>query len=1280
MSKLLKPSALRAIISELNDILAEYANRYSVISQNTKSQKKIIKSAFENSCEKSSDKAKAEIKLQEKSFLDQKHKLEKDTQSQQYTIAASYDEKIAKINQTFAETSETTRRYSAEAISEKRHEHDTEVDSLKAETEKVLSLLGEHLKMCEDIAPLLKQFDYYKEPKDKVKDLLESTDEVDSQKVLSKYDTSEDYERLNELTSINETLISKLNQSKISKLFVKINPVLIYILIVAFFGAIAFAGYKTQLNALNLKNSAIGGIIGIISFSIIHLFYKINTTKKLLSIAQDTAEIQSIYELCKSCEQASLQVRTIKEGEKLASFRQLEENKISSEIQALDQDKENELQTLRTTMQDELNEQKEEAAAELNKLAENEQQALEELEAQTETEMAKFQKQYETSLNNILSSEASEMDELNNSWQQKWFESLERFEELHQASLKNEKSLFPSWNEALRDWLPPTSFSGAIPFGQLQMDLTKELIIPQENCLDLKEGVPFAIPALLEFPEQGSLCVSTKDEEDRKAAIHLLQNTVLRTLMTLPPGRARFNFIDPLSLGETFAGFMHLNDYKEDLTGGRIATNSRQIEKQLTDLNEHMEIVIQKYLRNEFQSINEYNEKVGEIAEPYRFLIITDFPVNFSEESVKRLISILKSGAKCGVYVIMHRDTKHRIPGEFSKSEIEDNLVFLEYLFTDLDWRNSGFRMADFTMESFPEPGTMNDIIKKIGAASIDATRVEIPFSKVQTSDLWQQKSANDLSAAIGLSGAKNQLLSFGHGTSQHCLIAGKTGSGKSNLMHVMICNLALNYSPDELEFYLIDFKKGVEFKAYATANLPHAKAIAIESDREFGLSVLRKIDADLQERGELLRKAGAQNIVQYRKTTGNLMSRILLIIDEFQEIFVEDDMIAQEASLLLDRIVRQGRAFGMHVILGSQTLAGSYSLPRATMGQMTIRIALQCSESDSYVILSESNNAARLLNRPGEAIYNDQAGLPEGNNPFQAAYMPESEKDTVLEQIKNAGDGRKPYVFEGNIPADIRNSKTLNELATRTGSLKLVLGEPNAIRDSQSLSLENMPGQNVLITGQKEEAALSSFTSMILSAAKQIDKEKLDLYIFDGSGSDLSREDYFFNLFEKISTNYTYIKPATAEAAVKDIHENKDGASDKTILIFILGLHRFRKLKNEDNFSWDDNKKSAGSLLGEILSDGPSQNIHTVCWVDSWNSFNRMAPRKALNDYVHRILFQMSQSDSISLIDNSDASKLGLHTAILFDDQSGEAIKYRPFSLPNQLQLKELSMNKKTR
>ena len=169
-------------------------------------------------------------------------------------------------------------------------------------------------------------------------------------------------------------------------------------------------------------------------------------------------------------------------------------------------------------------------------------------------------------------------------------------------------------------------------------------------------------------------------------------------------------------------------------------------------------------------------------------------------------------------------------------------------------------------------------------------------------------------------------------------------------------------------------------------------------------------------------------------------MPRTLLLIDEFQEFFVEDDGVSQEAALLLDRIVRQGRAFGIHVILGSQTLGGAYTLARATLGQMVIRIALQCNETDAHLIMDDDNPAPRMLTRPGEGIYNDQAGALAANSPFQVVWLPEDERNAILDQVaaRAAGGGPTmpppPIIFEGNAPADVRDNTALAGVARASG------------------------------------------------------------------------------------------------------------------------------------------------------------------------------------------------------------------------------------------------------
>ena len=442
---------------------------------------------------------------------------------------------------------------------------------------------------------------------------------------------------------------------------------------------------------------------------------------------------------------------------------------------------------------------------------------------------------------------------------------------------------------------------------------------------------------------------------------------------------------------------MHLGDYHELLVTNRIWTEAQHIEQRLTDLTEHMENVIQKYLRNEFETIEEYNTMAGEVAEPFRILVVANFPTNFNDAALRRLISIVNSGARCGVYALIIYDTKLGLPSGFQLKELENPCVHMIWKEGRLHVARAEFRPVSPRARRTPGAGTIlancctrSAMPRAMPTGSKCRSRSSLP----SPTSTGASTAARGSTSRLGRAGAtKLQHLKLGKGTSQHVLTAGKTGSGKSTLLHALITNGALRYSPDQLELYLIDFKKGVEFKVYAAMDLPHARVIAVESEREFGLSVLQRLDVELKERGEIYRAARVPRPGRLSRMPGREvpMPRVLLVIDEFQEFFVEDDKIAQEVTLLLDRLVRQGRAFGMHVILGSQTLGGQYSLPKATLGQMAVRIALQCSEADAHLILSEDNTAARLLTRPGEAIYNDANGMMEGNNLFQVVWLPTS-------------------------------------------------------------------------------------------------------------------------------------------------------------------------------------------------------------------------------------------------------------------------------------------------
>src|SRR6185369_9356133 len=227
-----------------------------------------------------------------------------------------------------------------------------------------------------------------------------------------------------------------------------------------------------------------------------------------------------------------------------------------------------------------------------------------------------------------------------------------------EAANATAEKLFPPWPQLANKWTPPAHFSQAAKFARLEIDVQKLAeAVPKDQRLAIPGPARFSVPLLLAYPEQGSILFETTNS-GREEILGGLNNLILRLLSTAPPGRLTFTVIDPVGLGQSFSGVMHLSDYAEHLINSRIWTQTPQIEHRLADLNEHMEKVIQMYLRNEYATIAEYNEQAGTIAEKYHFLVVADFPVNFSEIAAKRLMSIASSGARCGVFTLIHWDRR----------------------------------------------------------------------------------------------------------------------------------------------------------------------------------------------------------------------------------------------------------------------------------------------------------------------------------------------------------------------------------------------------------------------------------------------------------------------------------------------------------------------------------------------------------------------------------------------------------------------------------------------
>jgi S-DNA-T family DNA segregation ATPase FtsK/SpoIIIE len=903
------------------------------------------------------------------------------------------------------------------------------------------------------------------------------------------------------------------------------------------------------------------------------------------------------------------------------------------------------------------------------------------LEEESAAALAALSREHEDRMRELTESRASRVEKQLADNRARWEEAEASWKETVPplfASITSAEAVgetFPDWSDSTwQAWTPPERLRDSVPFGRLSVDLEAACdALPRGERFVLPGPRTFSLPMLLQFPEAGSLLIETGRSCGESVA-GALNGLILRLLAGSPAGRLNFTILDPVGLGQNFAGVMHLADYEDSLINKRIWTQSAEIDQRLSDLNKHIEKVIQLHLRNEYPTIREYNEQAGNIAEKYHFLVIADFPVNFSESALRNLVNIAVSGARCGVYLLIHWDRRHEVP-RFVLDELRRNSIRLTASKSGFELEGFSGQGTQLSLESAPAPDVMTNFLHKVGVGWKDSNRVEVPFSRItpSASEVWSLDTAEELRVPIGRAGAaKLQYLAIGKGTRQHALIGGKTGSGKSTLFHVMITNLALWCSPEQVEFYLVDFKKGVEFKAYATHKLPHARVVAIESDREFGLGVLQRVDEELRRRGDLFRKLGVQNLAAYRKASGQPLPRTLLLIDEFQEYFVEDDRIAQEANVLLDRVVRQGRAFGIHVVLGSQTLGGAYTLARATMGQMVIRIALQCNEADAQLIMDDNNPAPRFLTRPGEGIYNDMAGAVEGNSPFQTVWLSEEDRDERLAEIRArareaSASTPAPFVFEGNAPAHLEDNAALAALLRVpkvAAAPRIWLGEPNAIKGPTEVAFPRQSGSHLLIVGQAEEPILAMMAGGLLALSTQLPRDARFVWL-DSSPSDSPSQAYLQRLRSALPQDVTFVRPGDVAEALGKLKE-KD--AETTAFLFIPALQNFKKLRQEEDFGFSLDEEASASpakIFGELLTEGPAQGVHVIAACDTYNNVMRFVGRKPLTEFERRVLFQMNANDSASLIDSPKAGGLGLHRAVLYNGHEGSLEIFRPYALP---------------
>lgn len=662
--------------------------------------------------------------------------------------------------------------------------------------------------------------------------------------------------------------------------------------------------------------------------------------------------------------------------------------------------------------------------------------------------------------------------------------------------------------------------------------------------------------------------------------------------------------------------------------------NKDKIHLLLTDIGEIIHKVSTEFL-GVHKSLFEYN-----LAEkksiPHHFIFIDDFPNSLDTRSIEMLYDMISrdNARNAGVYIFINYNSNTEMPrgyeinkfknkclsarlssnGDISFNnypvDIEGNIIKLEPEYT-LPIANKVINIINSAKEEVDTTLTLDLWIKELAInkqiwKSSTLTGIDVPIGFLPNQKKFNFYIANDLD------GRCNDFFA---------LIAGKPGSGKTVLLHNIIVNSCMKYSPNELTLYLADFAEGASFSIYK--NLPHVKALMLANNKEYALRILLDLVNEAKNRSRLYQKAQSKygkqitTLSVYRQVTGEELPRILLVMDEFHFLFNTTDEISIRAKEELCNGIRQWRKFGISIILCTQTIS-SVNFGDAD-NIITYRFALELLESDSKSVIR--NSGAMSLKRKGQTIMNNTSdGDPQCNVEFQSSYSP-----NYLQYVNflykvyqhNYKKERRPYICEYNLNVDVNENVTLStQLKSNTFNIDnltcpVYIGKPDLLRDTHTRILyRRLQNSNTLFIGEDFKSTIFSFAMHVLQIIKQ-SASKSKVYIVDC----FNIGDTYKNCFSPLlkNTNNILIKHnQDIEQCLNEINSELENRkelqiqskfTEERIFLFIINAQNCYSLKPINNGTFKM-PSQASKTLTNILENGSSLGIHSVIHTLNFSNF----------------------------------------------------------------------------
>lgn len=837
--------------------------------------------------------------------------------------------------------------------------------------------------------------------------------------------------------------------------------------------------------------------------------------------------------------------------------------------------------------------------------------------------------------------------------------------------VKNAHAAIVQQNESYEQFLASTDFSAAMSAWKKLTDLQspKNITIPPffrfgHLLAHTKNGKALdkiPVPLLLPFAENNGILFDMQ-HLGKDDVPQFFQAIALRLLLSMQMKVCKFFLIDT-DFGASFAFFSTLNN---PLLQRETFYRQEDINKLFTELAKIVSQANQSYL-GRFPNLTAYNAQAGQMAQPYHFVFIDDFPNSFQSNTLDMLYNLINNNnaTKAGIHILINYSPKNNAPHDFDIERFKKICAcVLSNTKGDISLENWNFKVPQSTFKIVPEitlPKNANAIADFISNIEEEKTTFSLDGwidDLKQKKQIWKDTTVNGIKVPVGfISSTQHFDFYLANDNDSNCndfftLVAGRPGYGKTVLLHNIIVNACMKYSPEELNLYLADFAEGASFSIYR--DLPHTKALMLSNNKEYALRMLEHIVLEAKRRSHLYQQAQKQHgqqvttLASYRKITGEKLSRILIVMDEFHFLFNSVDMVSLKAREELCNGIRQWRKFGISIILCTQSISGVNFGNAADF--ITYRFALNLLEMDSKTVIR--NSAAKSLTRKGQTIMNNTAdGNEQMNVEFQCAFTPR-----YLEHVrflsnnykKNFGELPVKYICESGTDADIADNFNLSptidndNFTVNHNFCDVYIGKPDLLRDSHTrIRYRRQQNSNTIYIGEDFGTAINSIAVSLLQIQKQ-SRADSKFYVMDC----FNAGDEFQGALDSIadySPNFTVGNAQSIAGCVNtladELEKRKQSSAqgqqtEERIVLAILNTQNCYELRPQ-GAGMMPLPSATATKLTKILSEGAPLGMHCIIHTLNYSSLIGMGnifDSKVMNNFENKIFLKGADVQNILL------------------------------------------------